>query len=273
MSEKAVAQKSADQALSTEVLDFLMENQGEGLDYDASELKIPFIRICQSNSPQINKRDAEYIEGIQVGDFFNTVTGQVWSGEEGIQGVTCYQETKYLKFIPREQGGGFLGELAPDDPQIAKAVRQRDSDNKATSKETLPDGNELVVSDQNYCLIVSERGRPTFGIVAMQSTARAVSKRWKTTLKMLSIEDEKSGKIFSPPVYGSMWRLKTVPDNNKKGDWYNYHVSFDSYILKDKELLEAAKAFRISIVSGEAQAVVEHDVVGGDDKNNDDSPF
>jgi hypothetical protein len=73
-------------------------------------------------SPQIKKSDPAFIAGASQGDVFNTVTGQYWEGEEGITVVPCYQETKYLKFKPREQGGGFMGELRKDDPDISRAT-------------------------------------------------------------------------------------------------------------------------------------------------------
>jgi hypothetical protein len=49
------------------------------------------------------------------------------------------------------QGGGFMGELSKDDPDVARAQR-------SGAKEILPDGNELVKSDQHYCILVDEDG-------------------------------------------------------------------------------------------------------------------
>ena len=72
---KAVAKAKAKANLpSEEVLDLLSMHEGEGLDYETSDLQIPFIRIIQALSPQINKRDPAYIDGASSGDVFNTVT-------------------------------------------------------------------------------------------------------------------------------------------------------------------------------------------------------
>ena len=73
-------------------------------------MQIPFIRVIQALSPQIKKSDLSFIEGASQGDLFNTVTGEVWDGEKGINVIPCYQETKHLEFVPRDQGGGFVGE-------------------------------------------------------------------------------------------------------------------------------------------------------------------
>lgn len=263
MSGKAVAEK-VDQLPSTEVLDDLVSFEGEGLDYDTSELQIPFVRIIQALSPQIKKSDSAYIQGASMGDLFNTVTNQYWSGEEGVTVIPCYQETKYLKFGPRTQGGGFLGELAKDDPQITQARREG-------GKEILPDGNELVKSDQHYCLILDEDGVPGFGIIDMKSTQLKISRRWKTMAKMLSVKHPKTGQLVSPPIFGSMWKLKTVEESNDMGSWFNYTIERVGYV-NNKELLDAAVAFRNSITSGQAKAVAE-DLVGEEHNNTEDAPF
>jgi len=263
MSGKALAEKVEAGLPSTEVLDNLVAFEGEGLDYDTSELQIPFVRIIQALSPQIKKSDSAYIQGASMGDLFNTVTNQYWSGEDGITVIPCYQETKYLKFGQRTSGGGFMGELSKDDPQIAQAKREG-------GKEILPDGNELVKSDQHYCLILDEDGVPGFGIIDMKSTQLKISRRWKTMAKMLSVKHPKTGQLVSPPIFGSMWNLKTVEESNDMGSWFNYTIERVGYV-NDKELLDAAVQFRNSIGSGQAKAVAE-DLVA-EQHNNEDAPF
>lgn len=247
---KAVAQKGTTElALADDVLDIFASNEGAGLDYDTNDLQIPFIRVIQALSPQIKKSDPAYIDGASQGDIFNTVTGQHWDGEEGVTVIPCYQETKYLKFKPREQGGGFMGELAKDDPDISRTTR-------SGSKEILPDGNELVKSDQHYCLVMDEDGIPGFGIIDMKSSGLKVSRRWKTQIKMLTVKHPKTGALVSPPLFGTQWKLSVVEESNDMGSWFNWTVSNAGFV-QDREVLEAAMNFRKSIMSGEAKAVAE----------------
>lgn len=264
MATKEIAAKAEAQLPSADVLDVFAGHEGEGLDYDTSELQIPFIRVIQALSPQIKKTDPAFIPGAGMGDVFNTVTGQYWSGEEGIVVVPCYQETKYLKFKPREQGGGFMGELAKDDPDISRT-------NRSGAKEILPDGNELVKSDQHYCIVVDEDGIPTFGIIDMKSSALKVSRRWKTQLKMLTIKHPKTGQLVSPPLFGTQWKLSVVEESNDQGSWYNWTVNNAGFV-QNKELLDAAMNFRKSIMSGEAKAVAE-DVVDEPHAETEQAPF
>ena len=238
------------------ILDDILETAGEGVDYETSELQIPFIRVIQALSPQIKKSDAAFIKGAEQGDLFNTVTGEVWKGEEGINVIPCYQETKHLEFTPRDQGGGFVGELPAGDPNILKTTRQG-------AKETLPSGNELVKSDQHYCMVLNKDGCAQPAIVDMKSTQLKISRRWKTQIAMQKIPD-KNGVMRTPALFATIWNLKTVEESNEMGTWYNYTVEKVD-LVKDKNLFIDAKNFRSSVESGAAKAVPEEVVTESDE--------
>ena len=238
------------------ILDDILETAGEGVDYETSELQIPFIRVIQALSPQIKKSDAAFIKGAEQGDLFNTVTGEVWKGEEGINVIPCYQETKHLEFTPRDQGGGFVGELPAGDPNILKTTRQG-------AKETLPSGNELVKSDQHYCMVLNKDGSAQPAIVDMKSTQLKISRRWKTQIAMQKIPD-KNGVMRTPALFATIWNLKTVEESNDMGTWYNYTIEKVD-LVKDKNLFIDAKNFRSSVESGAAKAVSEEVVTESDE--------
>ena len=58
----AVAKKK-ETAISTDVMDDILEFAGDGAAFDSSEMQIPFVRVLQALSPQLSKKKAEYIEG------------------------------------------------------------------------------------------------------------------------------------------------------------------------------------------------------------------
>jgi hypothetical protein len=246
MSELTTKKETLPASLMSDLL------SGEGVDYDTSELQIPFVRVIQALSPQIKKNDSAFIKGASQGDAFNTVTGDYWNGEEGFEVVPCLQQTKYLEFIPRDQGGGgFVGELSADDPNIARATR-------TGGKEILPNGNELVKSDQHYCMLIGSDGLYQPVIVDMKSTQLSVSRRWKTQIAMLKVKDAQ-GVLKTPALFGTVWRLTTVEQSNDMGTWYNWSVE-KVKMIDDEALLQEAINFRKSIQKGEAKAVVEdHD--------------
>jgi hypothetical protein len=263
MSTAVAKKKTTD--LSTDVMDDIFEHAGEGAAFDSSEMQIPFVRLLQPLSPQLNKKKPEYIEGASAGDAFNNVTNQFWDGEAGVIVIPCFQTTKYLEFVPRDQGGGFRGEIAPNDPILQRTERQG-------SKEILPTGNELVKSDQHFCLLVEEDGSFQPVVVDMKSTQLKVSRRWKTQIAMQKVKHPTSGAMVTPPVFATMWRLRSVEESNDQGSWSNWAVEKIG-LVDNRDLLLEAKAFRDSIKAGEVRAAPEEGGSGPGSSGGDEIPF
>jgi|TARA_R110002167_G_scaffold119500_2_gene296783 hypothetical protein len=264
MANEVAMKKSAE--LSTDLMDDILEFAGEGAAFGADEMQIPFIRALQALSPQLNKKKPEYIDGAEQGDLFNTVTGQVWKGEEGVTIIPCYQVTKYLEFTPRDMGGGFRGEISPTNPVLQQTTRQG-------SKELLPNGNELVKSDQHYCLVLDGEGSFQPAVIDMKSTQLKVSRRWKTQIAMQKIKHPKTGQMITPPLFATEWKITTVEESNDQGSWFNPSVEKVG-LVGERDLMLEAKAFRDSVAAGEAKAVAEESVPTSSSVEQDDSiPF
>ncbi len=264
MASEVATKKNAE--LSTDLMDDILEFAGEGAAFGADEMQIPFIRALQALSPQLNKKKPEYIDGAEQGDLFNTVTGQVWKGEEGVTIIPCYQVTKYLEFTPRDMGGGFRGEISPTNPVLQQTTRQG-------SKELLPTGNELVKSDQHYCLVLDGEGSFQPAVIDMKSTQLKVSRRWKTQIAMQKIKHPKTGQMITPPLFATEWKITTVEESNDQGSWFNPSVEKVG-LVGERDLMLEAKAFRDSVAAGEAKAVAEESVPTSSSVEQDDSiPF
>jgi len=257
--------KAKNAELSTDVMDDLLEFAGEGTAFDSSEMQIPFLRVLQALSPQLNKKKAEYIDGASSGDLYNTVTNQYFDGDEGVTVIPCFQTVKYLEFTPREQGGGFRGEIPASDPILNRTER-------VGAKEMLPNGNELVKSDQHYSLIVMPDGMYQPIVIDMKSTQLKVSRRWKTSIAGYRVKHPKTGQLFTPPVFATMWKLSTVEESNDQGSWSNYKID-PLGLVEDRNLLLEAKAFRDSVAAGEVKAAPEEGPSQASSASTDDIPF
>ena len=219
------------------------EFAGEGMDHIGTEdMQIPFLRIIQPLSPEINKADPKFIKGASAGDLFNTVTGTVWEGEEGVTVIPCGYTVKFLEFQPREAGGGFMGELDPNSPDIANTQRQG-------AAEILPSGNELIRSAQHLVLLCNEDGTTQQAIVDMKKTQLKVSRRWNTQLRMVQYKGPKGP--FTPPMWGTAWKLSVVSESNDKGSWFNFAVASLPPTAVPQEAFMAAKDFYQSFNKGE----------------------
>jgi hypothetical protein len=246
----AVANKK-NAELSTDILDDIFETAGEGASFSSDEMAIPFVRLLQPMSPQINKKKPEFIPGSEQGDVFNTVTGQYWPGEEGIKVIPCYQTTEYLEFVPIDLGGGFKGKVPIGDPLINQTRREG-------MKEILPNGNELIKSDQHFCLVLDDEGSYQPAIIDMKSASLKISRQWKTKISMQKVKNPKTGQLAVPAVFATIWRMYSVEETNDKGTWNNWATEPVGLVPpEDRHLFLAAKDFRDSILAGEVKAAAE----------------
>ena len=233
------------------LMDDLFDSAGQGMEtIGADDMQIPFLRILQPLSPQLLKTDSKFIEGASAGDIFNTVTGQFWEADTGLTVLMCAYTTKFLEFQLRESGGGFMGELSADDPDIRKTERNG-------STEMLPSGNELVRSAQFLVLGVEDTGATTQMICDMKKTQMKIAKQWNTRRAGLKISHPSKG-LFNPPMWAVPWRLTSVQESNDKGSWFNYAVAqeeMDSVapeaIIEARDLYNSFRAGEIKTGTGE----------------------
>ena len=265
MATAVATKKNAE--LSTDLSDDIFADAGEGAAFEASELQIPFVRLAQQMSPELNKKDAKFIQGLSSGDMFNTLTHQTYDGEQGVDVIVAYQTTKYLEFVTRENGGGFMGEIDPADP-----VLQRTS--KEGTMDMLPNGNQVVKSDQYYCLVLDGEGGYEPAVIDMKVTQMKVSKRWKTQISMNKAKNPKTGQMAILPIYSTVWKLTSVDETNKRNETYANYAVHKVGMVQDRDLFMEAKTFRQSIMAGEVKAQDENQTQGrSEDQGSDDIPF
>ena len=58
--------KKEEAGLPAEIMDDIMATSGEGVEYDTTELEIPYIRLAQGTSPQLKKSDAKYLPESEI---------------------------------------------------------------------------------------------------------------------------------------------------------------------------------------------------------------
>ena len=233
---QAVAQKAKTEVAVSDLSLLLEEEAGAGLEnFTTDDMQIPFIRILQALSPQLNKQDSMYIQGAEQGDIFNTVSQQVYKAEDGVFVVPCYFEKKFLEFALRSSGGGFIRELSADDRDIGLTTREG-------AAEILPSGNELVRTHQHLIQVMDpETKLCSPAVLDMKKTQLKVSRRWNTMKNGIRLP---SGKPM--PLYGTAWTIKTIAESNDQGSWYNYKIDRVTEITKELEtmMLEARTMYQ-----------------------------
>jgi len=244
MATTAVAEKANTSLAPEGLMDIFEENAGAGFEKIGQEqMQIPFVRILQALSPQLNKEKPEYIKGASQGDIFNTVTGEIYSEDTGVVVIPVAFEMKYLEFTPRSAGGGLVRELEHNDPDLSNTTREG-------AAEILPSGNELVRCHQHLVMVYNEEtGDYDPAVLDMKKTQLKVSKKWnsqRTACRAVG----KNGP-FILPIYGTAWRITTVSESNDQGTWYNFKVARETDVSKMGQAMLAAKEMAESFKKGE----------------------
>ena len=221
---------------------------GGGLEEVTSEdVQIPFLRVLQALSPQIKKSDPAYIKGAEQGGIFNTVTKKFWSGDDGVLVIPTYFQKKLLEFVPRSEGGGFVGEINPKN--LPKIVKEN-------GMEMLENGNELVRTAQHYVKIVHDDGTLENAIVDMKKTQLKKSREWVSIMGMFKYPKEAGQNLVGKTMdsWYNMFRLTTVEESNDKGSWYTWKIVHEKQVDKI-EYVNESKSLHSSLSSGELTAL------------------
>jgi hypothetical protein len=229
----------------------------EGMNMGAEDLAIPFLRILAQLSPEVNKRDAKYVEGAEAGMIFNTVTKQAYDGEKGLNVIPCHYKREYIEWSDR--GEGSSAPVAIHDVYsdvMTKTTRGGDY------KDRLPNGNYVETTASYY--VVTEDMQTA--LISMKSTQLRVSRSWNSMMNSIKLQG-KNG-LFTPAAYSHVYNLKTVQQSNDKGTWYGWTISKVGPV-QDKNLYAAAKSFAESCKSGDVKT--KHSE--GESKSEDEVPF
>jgi len=236
-----------------------------------NDITIPFLGLLQKMSPQLTKTDTEYIKGAEDGDLFNTVLQQVVPSPCYI--VPCYTENMYVEWVPRDDGGGFVG-VHQLDSDVVEAAKE--AAGSGFGKLKTAEGNDLIETFLLYALQLEEKdSKESLSpiVIAFTSTKIKVYKRIMSALRMIK---------GNPPMFAFRLAISSVPETNKANQPYmNFKIEpvngslVDSVNLPDTDfqgLLEEGRAMVKAVRGGSAKAA--HDSQSGQTpKGDDDAPF
>lgn len=227
------------------------------------DMTIPLIKIAQALSDEVNKRESAYIEGLEVGDFFNTATHQIWKGETGFFFIPVYYEREHLEWTPRSKGGGFNG-------KHTEAILEKCSPGPK-GENFLPNGNEIVVNGTWYTIIVDKETLDfDQAVISLSKTQLKKSRTLMTQCKQLLIDGPNNRK-FNPPLFYNLVHAVSAPESNDQGNWMGWKIPIAGNIfqLGDKagEFYEMAKMMLEAVRSGKIKAAVDTSAPASDGGN------
>jgi hypothetical protein len=240
---KAVSRKPP--ASTTDVTrslqDRMREAAGRGTEtMTQADLALPFIALLQQLSPQVQRGNDRYNPDAEAGDFYNTVTGELWSGEDGMRVIPCFYEKVYNVWTKRDEGGGFGGTFK----------------DRLEAEEMHDPQTQDVMDTANHYLLVELEDR-TWGeaVLSCTSTKLTPSRRWNTMMKQLKLGEGRER--FTPPSYARTYRITAVTQKNDKGQYFVPLMTPDEWV-EDEDLFEQAESFYAMFAAGETKVSYEH---------------
>ena len=246
--EQGTITKRVDAPLPTNMFE---ADKGKGLgNVSQQDLALPFLKILAQLSPEVNKRDGKYVEGAEAGMIYNSVTGELHNGVEGINVIPCFYKLEYLEWKDRGEGLGAPVAIYPSSSDILSKTKP-----DANYKDRLPNGNYIERTASHFVIILGDS--PSTALISMKSTQLKISRKWNSMMNGLKLKG-KNG-LYTPASFSHIYRLKTTQMSNDKGTWFGWEVSKVGPVT-DSQAYQQAKTFSENISKGNVKA--KH----GDDK-------
>jgi hypothetical protein len=219
------------------------EDAGAGLqNLGANDFALAFVTVLQKGSPQVSKANAKYIKGAEQGMIFNTVSQELYDGDEGISVIPCGCTKSVVEWKSRDSGGGLVAHHREGDPFLKTCAR-----NERGQLVVPESGNICVDTAYHFILLVKESGFPEYAVISMYSTGLKVSRNWNTSMRAI-MKRGKSG-IYNPPTYSHSYRLKTVAMTKDSYDWFQFSVTTEAEIT-DPDTFKIAREFARQVEAG-----------------------
>lgn len=225
---------------------------------DQSDYAIPFLGMLQGLSPQIQTPTPQ-TEHMRQGMIINSVTGEIFLSAVGVPFVPAYTDHMYMEWKPRTQGGGLVGRHTLD-AEIVKHAKEKAGTDFGLLKT--PEGNDLIETFNVYGIYLDGEGNPQQAVVSFSSTKIKPYKAWMTKAKTIQLQLT-DGRRIGAPLFAHRYRLKTVPEKNNKGAFYNWSIGFDGEnavacrLAPSDEIFQAAVAIKKLMESGQGKAAYD----------------
>lgn len=252
------------------------EDEGAGFEgMTQKDFLIPFVGVLQKMSPEVDADADSHIEGAKAGMFFNTSTLDLFDGEKGIRFIPVHRDHKYVEWVPRESGGGFVATHEPESPEVNKAREEAGTD---FGKLALGD-NDLIETFYVFGLMVDDNDLTTPAVLAFKSTGIKSYRAWMTKARGIKLKDPTDGHSYIAPMFAHVYKLTTFLDENKKGKFHSIRVMFDGpnaeacRLPEDHPLYIEAKGVRELVVSGVAKVDMEKSAASAEEVDESKKPF
>lgn len=203
------------------------------------ELELPFLRVAQKGTPQVDEDKPEYIEGLKPGQYFNTVSGENYGDTLKVQ-VHGYFHN-YIIWKGAKGSGEFAGTMTPEEFREfeAKNTLTRDGGDMVLAV----DGEEFRYSDtRNFIVSMPEYPQDGIMIYPLSSTGIKAARKWNTLTNGRRVNGRPTKR------YATIWEIKTA-GFEKNGYTWKQTSSIKPLGWATGELAEFGKSFESFVES------------------------
>jgi hypothetical protein len=238
-----------------EAEDDFFAGAGEGLeDFSQSDFLIPYVRIIQALSKELQKNHAKYIQGAEQGMFVNSATRKTFSGEKGFLAIPVGFGHRYMAWRPNNAGPAY--DMGNDATKFNEAT----PDDKGKRHDE--NGNELSDALQFFVILVNEdTGEYEVAVLNFTGSQARKGRGWATTINNRMERHPTTGKLIRPAIYFYSYRITSVPESNDQGSWYGFSIEEGPKVMdlqNGREIFNNAKSLRQRIDAGEVKGAVEN---------------
>jgi hypothetical protein len=188
---------------------------------EAADLAKPRLALCQSMTPQRKKTDAKYIQGLEEGDFFNTITGERFGPEVTVVPLLFYKSRILFRDI--DEGGGMLCQSQDAVTGVGEPGGECASCPMAQfgEKGEAPQCTNFF----NYPALVVPAKGPVgpehLVVLSLKSTGLKAAKDWNSKMRLRM--DKQTRRTL--PMFRGLYRLSAVEQKNSAGQqWHGVRV-------------------------------------------------
>lgn len=256
-----VEQNAQTTAVALPAID-MFADAGMGMEgVDKESFAIPFLAVLQGLSPQ-----CETVEGAKPGLLINTVTNALM--QTALVVPVAYQR-RYLRWTPREAGGGFKGEMKVSEVDALMAAGKAVRDE--TNGRIMFEGDVLKDTRIHFAFLLRDDGGYERVILSMAGTQVKKSKRWMSLINGIQVKAP-NGAMFTPPSFSHYYSVKTVKEENDKGKWHSFDMSLGGRI-EDAGLYNAAKEFHSQVTAGKVNVTPPAEDLDAEDSHEGSGKF
>ena len=188
-------------------------NQAGSEDVGRDDVLIPRLALAQDGmSPQLKKAHESYIPGLQAGDLFNSVTGEIYGAK--VQVVPLVFFKNFIEFVPISAGGGVkqmynsMEEVPPEKLQFT-----RNEKNESVSPDVTEFKNRLSL------LLHADGRQPELIVVSFKASGLKAAKKWNSLIKATNL-----------PAFARSYILSVVNKVKGQQTWFGLDVMPDVFV-------------------------------------------